>query len=93
MKARDGSFDGEFALVSGKNKIFDIRSHFGPEPTSNSSSILEKDTDLQEYTTPELREATVLITIETCAINGKRATGSCRMAWVFREDSPERTET
>ena len=58
MRTRDGSFCGEFALVSGKTKIFDPRSHFGLEPTSkrspSQSEKILKDWNLQEHNTFEL---------------------------------------
>ena len=57
MKTRDGSFDGEFALVSEKKK-FDPRSHFGLEPTSkrspSQSEKILKDWNLQEHNTFDL---------------------------------------
>ena len=46
IQTNDGSFDEEFSLVSGKTYPVYPRSHFGPEPTSNSSCISEKGSNL-----------------------------------------------
>ena len=58
MKTRDGSFCGEFALVSRKKYPVYRRSHFGPEPTSkrlpSRSEKILKDWNLQEHNTFEL---------------------------------------